>query len=101
MGKADFVDFLDFLDLTASHRDPPQECLVLRELLGPKCGDPNDRNVRFSRDGGGGATCGDEIEASKEAGNGAHEDDDDVDYGSDTSDIIDTSDLPSLREILR
>lgn len=82
------TDFLDFVDLTTFHQDTPREYLALRELLEPMGHNPDNRDLRIEKDHSGSVTYINKVEASEEA-----EDNDEIDYESDTND------LPSLREI--
>lgn len=85
VGKADFVDFVD---LTASHQDAPRESLVLRELLEPRCHDPDKRGIRVARACRSGVIDSDNVEDGQES-----DKDDSIDCESEISD------LPSLMDI--
>jgi hypothetical protein len=82
-------DFVDFVDLTASHQDAAREYLVAREVLEPMGHDSDKRGIRVAINRNTNATDNDKIDHGEKGDN----DDDDIGYESDTSD------LPSLQDV--
>jgi hypothetical protein len=81
------VSNADFVDLTASDQNPARECLVAREILEPTGHDPDNHGIRVAG-ACSSVTDGEMIEDREEC-----DKDDDIDNGSDTSDLLSLADI--------